>query len=66
MKSLAFFKREAIPVISLLRTKPETIFLQSTRKDFPIRKTILEYNTVGGCESNSFLEGKWYLSVQLS
>lgn len=51
MKSLAFFKRETIPSVSVLRSEPEKIFLQDTRKDFALRKAILEYGTEGDCES---------------
>lgn len=51
MKSLAFFKRETIPSVSVLRSESEKIFLQDTRKDFALRKAILEYATEGDCES---------------
>lgn len=45
MKSLAFFKRETVPSVSVLRSEPEKILLQDTRKDFALRKAILEYGT---------------------
>lgn len=45
MKSLAFFKRETVPSVSVLRSEPEKIFLQDTRKDFALWKVILENGT---------------------